>query len=327
MIVWLIVGLIVVGLFLSAFFSGAETGLYCANRLRLQLRAQQREPAALRLAAVLADERGTLAVTLVGVNVADYVLSGSVAYLFDNFLMLSDADAELYTIGILAPVVFVFANVIPKNLFFLHADSLMLRGSWLLSLFDHLFRLTGVIWCLARLAEFLERFTGVRRSRGHALDPRHRMATLLRESLVGQPVGGDSVERLLQLSEVPLQTVMVPARLVTAIPATGNREDLERAAQTTVHSRLPVHGAHRRNIIGFVRIDDLLGSDGWRFVRDQLEPAISLTPDETIASAISTLQSSGHEMAIVAEHDGPMLGTVTLRNLLELVVGALAADD
>ena len=54
---WIVVVLIAVSaLFLSAFFSGAETGLYCANRVRLRLGVQKRDPRALRLAAILDDE-------------------------------------------------------------------------------------------------------------------------------------------------------------------------------------------------------------------------------------------------------------------------------
>ena len=54
---WVLVGAVVLlGLFLSGFFSGAETGLYCVNRLRLHLGARLHDPRAVRLAGTLDDE-------------------------------------------------------------------------------------------------------------------------------------------------------------------------------------------------------------------------------------------------------------------------------
>ena len=52
--------LIAGGLFLSGFFSGAETGLYRINRLRLHLDSKRSDPRALRLSQVLSDEQGAL---------------------------------------------------------------------------------------------------------------------------------------------------------------------------------------------------------------------------------------------------------------------------
>ena len=64
---WVAIGvIIVVALFLSGFFSGAETGLYCVDRLRLHLGVRQRNPRSLRLAGVFDDEQGALSVTLIG---------------------------------------------------------------------------------------------------------------------------------------------------------------------------------------------------------------------------------------------------------------------
>ena len=77
---WVMVSLLIIlGLALSAFFSGAETGLYCVNRLRLHLRVQRRDPRALRIAEILQDPQGALSVTLVGTNLMNYVTTAAVA--------------------------------------------------------------------------------------------------------------------------------------------------------------------------------------------------------------------------------------------------------
>ena len=48
---------------------------------------------------------------------------------------------------------------------------------------------------------------------------------------------------------------------------------------------------------------------------------------ETVALAIATLQRTGREMAIVTDRGGQMLGIVTLRDLIEAIVGEMAPND
>lgn len=325
--IWLAVLVIPIGLFLSGFFSGAETGLYRVNRLRLHLDVQRRDPAGLRLARVLEDEQGALSVALIGTNVMNYVTTTAVAFLFAERLGLGEANTELYTVIIMTPIVFVFGEVVPKNLFQLHTDTLLARSTSLLSLSDRLFRMTGVVWVLKQLANVINRFAGAYAQRDAAFGSKRRVALLLQEALAGQTLGeeqSDLIDRVCQLSETPLHTVMIPRNRVTVIGADTNRRTLVRVARRTGHALLPVYESSRRHIIGLARIDELLQRDDWETVGERLHPAPTLSPHETVATAISRLQRAGRGMAIITDHGGQMLGVVTLKDLLGEVVGELA---
>jgi len=182
-VIWVIAGILAgamaLGLFLSAFFSGAETGIYRVNRLRLHLGVQRHDPQALRVSQVLADEQGALSVTLIGTNLANYIVTGCVAYLLAELLGFGETDTQVYTVVIVTPVIFVLAEVVPKNLFRLHADALLARGSGLLLLFDRLFRATGVVWVVQQLAGAISRLTGGHLQPTGAYGPKRRVAMLL----------------------------------------------------------------------------------------------------------------------------------------------------
>ena len=348
---WIIVGsVIVTGLFLSAFFSGTETGLYRVNRLRLHLGVKQRDPQALRLASVLDDEQGALSVTLVGTNMANYVTTSAVAFLFAELLSFGEANTELYTVAILTPIVFVFGEVVPKNLFRLHADTLLARGSRLLLVADRLLRITGVVPGLTRLAGAFNRLAGGPPQGGGALLPKRRVAMLLQEALTSRDLQAarsaaraeahgsmgedqsDLIDRVCRLSETPLTAVMVPRNRVTVIAADTDRRGLMRIARRTGHACLPVYESDRRHIIGVAKVDELLSAAGgpeaeWRTVRDYapaVRSAMTLSPHETVAAAITQLQRAGRSMAIVTDRGGQMLGVVTLKDLLDEVVGGFA---
>jgi CBS domain containing-hemolysin-like protein len=327
MILILVAVVLVSTLFLSAFFSGTETGLYCANRVRLHLGVQQRDNRAIRLTALFTDLPRTLLVTLVGVNLADYLFTNTVAWTFDEVLALSDAEVEFYTIALVAPVVFVFANVIPKSVFQLQADRLMLLSSGLLSAADRLFRLTGVLAVLRSIAEAVNRLVMDPAADAPILDPKRKVVMLLQESLAATtpPVEqSELIDRVLQLSEMSLQSVMISASRVVSIASSATRQDLVRAARNVSHARLPVHGTNRRQIVGIINVNDALAADEWRTVGERAKPALCFAPYDTVAAALAGMQQSGHEMAVVAERDGQMTGIVTLRTLLELLLGGMA---
>jgi putative hemolysin len=322
---WVLVGVaVLVGLLGAAFFCGCETGLYCVNRLRVQLGVQERDPKLLRISSLLENEQETLSVTLIGANLMHYVTTTAVAFLFAELLYWSAADTELYTVLLVTPVVFVFAEVVPKNLFQLHADRLMPRGSWLLTSADRVFRATGIVRLLTKLTRAAARLFGGATSLRTVPAPKRRMTMLLQEALVGHTHGehqSDLIDRVVRLSETPIRAVMVPQQRVVAVAATADRRELIRFARQTGYSRCPVFGKRRSEIIGVIKVDELLRSDDWRTVGERLGPVTTLRPQETVASAIAHMKQGGGEFGVVSDQAGLMVGVVTLRDLLEEVVG------
>ncbi|MFQ5589720.1 MAG: CNNM domain-containing protein [Phycisphaerae bacterium] len=328
MITWTVsVAVLLLGLLLSAFFSGTETGIYCMSRVRLHLAAKRRDPRALRLESILDDEAGALAVTLIGTNLMNYVTTTACAFMLAELVGSSQINTELYTVLLLTPAVFVFGEVVPKNLFRLHADTLMPRSAWLLNIANRILRSTGCVALFKHLSMAVNQAVGERPVQALvAHGPKRRVALLLQDALVEHPLGPQQsklIERVCQLSEAPVQTAMVPWDRVVSIAANADRRMLTRLARTTHHAQVPVFDSRRRNIIGLVTIDSLLEADGWTVVREHLESAICVSPHDMIPSVISRIRAAGGEMAIVTDRTGQMLGIATLRDLLAEVVGEL----
>jgi len=326
-VTWLIMAIALLGLFLSGFFSGAETGLYRVNRLRLQLGVQQRQPTAMRIARVIDDEQGALSVTLIGTNMANYVTTTAVAFLLASRFGFGQTNAEIYTVLVMTPVVFVFGEVVPKNLFQLHADTLLARGGFLLSLFDRFFRVTGCVWTLKHIASVVGRRVSGPES-GGAFGPKRRVASLLQEALAGQTLAeeqSDLIDRGCRLSDTPLHAVMIPKNQVTLIRADTNRRSLLRVARRTGHAGLPVYESNARHIIGLAKVDQLLQANDWETVSEHLHPVLTLSAHETVTTALTELQRSGRGMVIVTDRGGQMLGAVTVKDLLAELVGEVAA--
>ena len=134
---------------LAAFFAGTETGIYRLSRFRIRIGIEQRRPFFTILGRIMEDSHGLVFSTLIGTNLTHYMVTGIVTY-----LLFVQADtghlAELYATLIMTPILFIFSELIPKNIFFYRADALMPPLAPVLWFFHKVF-----IWCgavpLARL--------------------------------------------------------------------------------------------------------------------------------------------------------------------------------
>ena len=323
------VGMLVLALgalLLSGFFSGSETGLYCVDRVRLHLLAERGAPGTRRLARLLEDEQGTLAVSLLGTNLMNYLLTAAVTYLLARQAGLADHDAEIYTVVLVTPIVFVFGEVVPKNLYQAHADVLMRYSAPLLVPVSRLSRVLGLVWLLKRLTAIVLRCLGIAPDLDEAFAPKRRVTKLLREALSPGTHGeeqSDLVERVLNLSSTRVHQVMVPRDQVVTVAAGADRRQLIALARRTRHSCVAVYDDRRRYIIGLVKVDSLLQRDDWQRVDEDLRPITRLRPHDTVAAALSSMRRDRYALAVVTDQGGRMLGIVTLKDLLEEVVGEL----
>ena len=319
--------------FVSGLFSGSETGLYCLNLTRLRIAANENEPAAVRLQALLRDRSGLLFTTLAGTNLANYLAPICLTVLFLRTLDAVDPAerehlAELYTTLLLTPFVFIFGEIVPKNLFQRNADRLMNRISWILRASHTLFALTGIIWFQRRFSELALKALKRDPASGSALHSRPDMYQLLREGAADGALTRTQttiLERIGRLKTVRVGSVMVPTKRVVMLASDKTREDAERTIRTARYSRMPVYEKARRRVIGVVHILDVLTAPPGKPVARMIRVPVEIPVDTPVIEALAVLQREFRRMAIVTNPRGKCLGIVTVKDLVEELVGELAA--
>ena len=121
----LAIALFLIGLSLSAFFSGSETGMYRVSRIRLVLDGLAGSLASRGLIWLLNNPGVFIATALVGNNLANY-LTSLATVLAVQAVLGSSAAAELLATILMTPTIFVFGELLPKYLFF-HAPYRLLK--------------------------------------------------------------------------------------------------------------------------------------------------------------------------------------------------------
>jgi len=323
MLCWLSFCLVFV--MLSGFFSGTETGLYCVNNTRLRLAAHRGDPSAVRLQTLLADRAGLLFTTLVGTNIANYLAPVCLTMVFLGSIdAATDTQrahpAELYTTLALTPIVFIFGEIVPKNIFQRNADRLMSRASSLLHVAHAILRTLGIIGTQRWLSDFVSQRLTSRPASGSLLHSRAEVYHMLRESAAEGALSltqSSILERLHTLGDIRVGKVMVPVRSVVMLPADATPQQVERNIRRTPYSRMPVYVDSRRRIRGVVHLLDVLTAEPSKTMAELAKPPVELSPGQPVIDALTTLQRECRRMA------GDLRGVCFLRAQRQSTVARL----
>ena len=308
-------GLGVLGILLSAFFSGAETGFYRATRLRMVLDAMAGDRIARGLLFLTNHPALFVATALVGNSVASYMISLATVIAIDRAALPAPQAAEIIVSIILAPIVLIYGELLPKNLY-LQAPNRLLRGSGgLFLLFVVLFfPLAGLLWVLGRL---LARATGTSREPVRLVLAQRELRQILsegHEAGILHPAQQSLAHGILAVARKPLRQFIVPPGQIVQVRATMSKREVLRLAERSHTAALPVADLVGR-LIGYVRVIDLGLHPGDNLA--PIRPLPELPEDASHLAALMQLESSGDSLARVVNARGDTLGMLTLERLRE----------
>ena len=131
--------LLLLGLRLSAFFSGAETGFYRVSLVRLSIEAHAGNAVSARILRFVRSPGHFLATTLIGNNLANYVTTVAVGLVATVIGQREMPFIEIVATIMVSPVVFIFGELMPKNLYYRAPMMLLCRDSMMFEFFFRLF--------------------------------------------------------------------------------------------------------------------------------------------------------------------------------------------
>ncbi len=314
--IWILIA-IGVCLLTEAFFSGAEIGFYSVNRLRLQSRVEDGSRRAAVLQKLLDTPDTTMMTTLVGTNLMVYAASALATESLAGF-----RSPELLATLVLTPVIFVFGEMIPKDIFHRRADTLMYRIAGTIDALRLIVRpVTGALQALVLL------LTGGRlRGQRGALFSRAALCEWIAEGqregvLTGYQQALSA--NVMAVMERSVSTVMVPFEAATVLPADLAGEELAAAIRGAGRSRLPVVSGPEMSIVGVLHTLDYICAGDGASLADLVRPAVEVKHDDGVTSVLVSLRRARGQMAIVTDDGGRPVGVVTVKDLVEEIVGEL----
>jgi len=161
---------------------------------------------------------------------------------------------------------------------------------------------------------------------------REDLTEILRDAHANGLIGPDTLRMLegaLTVSEHQVGDIMIPRSQMVSLPAAAPFMDLMKMVVESGHSRFPVHGDDKDDILGILLAKDLLRgivSDGGPGqVRELLRPAVLVPESKRLNVLLKEFRLSRNHMALVVDEHGGVAGLVTIEDVLEQIVGRI--DD
>lgn len=310
------ISLLAASLVASAFFSGVETGAYSLNRLRLAIRAERGEPRARLLRSELLRPNRWLATLLVGNTAVGYLASLSIGRVLDG-MGFGVVSAMVIDAIVLLPLLVIFGEALPKELFRVHADSWTVALSPVARVARWALTMSGLVPLLEWIGHALVKRFGLQP--GEVVDARQRVVELLRETRGAVDERQVAMAgRVLELARRPVSALMTPWRRVTSIPQHAMPQVVREILRARPHANYPVVDEGAR-VVGVVSSVGILTRNG---IDPALRPAVTVDAGEQALDVLRRLREAGAPVAVV-EAGGRPVGLVALRDLLEPVVGRL----
>lgn len=308
-------GLLGIGLSLSAFFSGAETAFYRVSLLRVAAAAQAGDRPSRRILRFIRRPAEFVATVLVGNNVANYLVTVAIGGLLAAVIPIRSDAVEIAGTVLFAPVVFLLGELVPKNVNFLQPLRSLSQKVRLFSVFHYLLR--PLSWPLVQLTRLF------------GPDDDDLAAGLVRSQLSDVIERGGS-EGVLTETQVRLGNALLRTG---SQPIAGEVTPIERVeiidADTSLGDALAI--AHRRGLaslilrtagesgrwVGSVSVGQLLRSSRDETAvrpRDLACPLPSLRPETPRLLASQLIRESGSGFALVVSGN-EVVGLVDLQSV------------
>jgi magnesium and cobalt transporter len=136
------------------------------------------------------------------------------------------------------------------------------------------------------------------------------------------------IEGVLQVSEMQVRDVMIPRSQMVVLERDAPVEEVLSIIVRSGHSRFPVIGESRDEVVGILLAKDMLwyymeGQKNGFNIREMLRPAAFIPESKRLNVLLKEFRASRNHMAIVVDEYGGVAGMVTIEDVIEQIVGEI----
>lgn len=334
---WWEIFLIIVLIFLNAYFAASEIALISVRQTRIKHLAEGGNKKAQLVAKLLKDPSKFLATIQVGITLAGFLASAAAAVSLSQALARILADIPVPFIAhaarglavvlvtiLISVITLIFGELVPKRLALQRAEGIALL---VVPQIDVLSRLAApMVKALTFTTNFVVRILGgnVRAADDKMTEEELLMLVTEQDDLLEEEK--DMIHSVFEFADTVAREVMIPRTDMKAVRDTSTLSEIVDVVQETGYSRLPVYRETLDNIVGILAVKDilelLLGEDkNEALITDLVRPAYFIPESKKVVDLFGELKKQRQHMAIVIDEYGGTAGLVTIEDLLEEIVG------
>ena len=322
--------LFVAAVVLQALFAGYETGFISSNPIRVRHMAEQEgSTRAARLLKYVEEPDQMLTTILIGTNlmvvVCTIIISFEVEYLLPHHL--AGVVDDIVSTLIVAPIMLLCSEIIPKSVFRTHPTRLSLALLPVIEFFYALFAPLAfpVSWATRGL---LRLFGGEHQHISPLMSSLEDVRVLVDEGVDDGTIELDEQEMIhsvIDLQTTTAKEIMVPRIAIQALPETATRGELVKLFEESGKTRIPIYRNTIDTIVGVANTYAILTDtepareDITRFVKE-----VVYVPDTVnVGELFRSMKDSKQYLAIVTDEYGGTDGLITIEDILEEIFGEI----
>ncbi len=311
-------GIIIVFLILSAYFSATETAFTSLNRIRMKNLANDGDKRAKRVLDLEGKYDNLLSTILIGNNLVNIGLTAVATALF---LELSPEYGSVLSTVVVTIVVLIFGEISPKSLAKESPEGFaMFSGPMIHAL---MVLLTPLNFLFSQWKKLISKLFKVVDNRGITED---ELLTIVEEAETEGSIEADQselIQNAIAFNELEAWDVLTPRVDIKAIEIDSTKKDVAKMFLETGYSRLPVYEDDLDKILGVLNQKDFHNyiSGSKKTISDYVKPVIYVAGSMKAADLLKKLQVNKTHIAIIVDEYGGTAGLVTMEDIIEELVG------
>ncbi|HJD24594.1 MAG TPA: hemolysin family protein [Firmicutes bacterium] len=339
---WLQILLLIVLIFVNAFFAASEIAIISLNDNKIRKMAEEGHKKAKQVLKLTADSSNFLATIQIGVTLAGFLTSATAAQTLAEPLAnwfiglvpsLAGYSSVIHTVSVVLITLImsyfslVFGELVPKRVAMQKAESLS-------------FHAIGILRAVALITRPFVKLLSVSTNlvvRLFGMDPHADEENVTEEEIrMMVDVGGEKgviedvqktmIDNIFEFDDLTAEDIMTPRTDVESVEVGDGLAEALRVGVDGGYSRLPVYEEDIDNIIGVLYVKDLLPYVGQEIpkditIRHIVRETYFVPGSKKCGDLLSEMTEKHIQMSIVVDEYGGFAGIVTMEDLLESIVG------
>ncbi len=325
--IWTAVLIVILCVFLSAFFAGSETALTAASHARMHTLEKEGDKRAGAVNRLLRQRNRMIAALLLGGTLVNI---GGSAFTTSVLVVVAGENGAVYATIIMTVLLLVFAEVLPKTLAINHPDEMSLRVAKYIAPFVRVVGplLAGVEYVVRTVLNLAGVEVGHGRTVLSPYDELKSAVDILHEEGNVERSARDMFGGVLDLQVLHVSDVMIHRTKMRTIDADLPAAQIVREVLASPFTRMPLWRERPDNFVGVLHSKDMLraldaaGGDASKINVSEVMFAPWFVPEATtLEDQLEAFLKRKTHFALVVDEYGEVMGLVTLEDILEEIVG------
>ena len=315
-----LLALFVVLFVVAVVLAAAETALVRVSRVRIAARADEGSRRAGRTLRLLDDLPHVLNTTLLVVLLVQIGAATVTGILAERWF--GSVGVTIASI-VLTIFLFVYSEAIPKTYAYRNAAAVIMALAYPVGLLTSVLR--PIVSVLVKFADLHAPGKGIATT--PTVTERELRSLAAAAATEGQITDADLnlIEGAFRLGDRVAEEVMVPRVDVVGIRSGASAQEAMDTVLTTGHRRLPVYEGTIDNIVGIVRLRDLIAEPAAK-VADRAYPPLVVAESKRVIDLLREMQEAATHVAIVIDEHGGTSGMVTIEDIVEELFGVVSEE-